>query len=326
MRVQYDLVVLGLRTNLPDGTMMRIRWKRGGSTENRTMDRPVQGGRVVFNDAMTIICTLWYDPDEREFLEKESTLQVLEVDPATSNPIKHCSITFPLEQHACYGQEVESKTMELPVGSGALSLEVSSRSIDKIGADSEELSGSDRSELNEYPFEWDEEQDWEKNAPAIEEMEVLQAELDKERRERGGQLQDLHDEMVSLDEELKQSRKNEIRAQKLLAEAEQRNAKMATENAILTEELSAESTQAKGLCEEQLHAEIDQLQAELSAARSENQVLQVSCTDLHAAVAELEAAGQQAEAEKVRADKLEKENKRLLATVKMLQSELDGTN
>eukprot|EP00656_Telonema_subtile_P020651 TRINITY_DN21733_c0_g1_i2.p1 TRINITY_DN21733_c0_g1~~TRINITY_DN21733_c0_g1_i2.p1 ORF type:complete len:340 (-),score=122.66 TRINITY_DN21733_c0_g1_i2:144-1163(-) len=327
MRVQYDLIVVALQINLPDGTMMRIRWKRGSSAENRTMDREVRGGRVVFNDAMTIICTLWYDQDEDAFLEKESTLQILQVDKSSGNPIKHCSLTFPLDQHACYGQEVESKSLEFPVGNGGmLGLELSSRSIDKVGADSEEFSGSDRSDLNEYPFDWDEPQDWEKNAPAIEEMEVLQAELDKERRERGGQLQDLHDEMVSLDEEVKQCRKNEIRAQKLLAEAEQRNSKIVTENSILKEELEAESRGARSRGDEQLLAQLDQLQAALSQSQSDNQVLQVSCSDLHSAVAELEKVGQEAAAEKARADKLEKENRRLTATVNMLQSELDGAN
>ena len=51
---------------------------------------------------------------------------------------------------------------------------------------------------------------------------------------------------------------------------------------------------------------------------------QVSCADLHEAVTSLEEASSDAHAEKARADKLEKENRKLAATIKMLQSELDG--
>lgn len=325
LRVQYDLVVHELRINVPDGTMMRIRWKRGSSTENRTMDRPVKGGSVVFNDAMTIICTLWHDGDENVFLEKESTLQVLAVEPNTGNPVKHGSLSFPLEHHAVYGAVVEEKGLTLPlVNGGTLALCVSSRCVDRMGGDSEEFSGSDRSSLNDYPFPWDEAQDWEDAAPVKEEMEQLIAQLEQERRERGGQLQDLHDEMVSQEEEIKVCKKNELKAQKALAEAESRCSKLQTENSILKEEVETEMIGNQG--QDDLLIRIDELQNALSVSEQERQVLEVSCADLHAAVAELEQAGQQAADQKSRADKLEKENKRLQATVSMLQSELDGGN
>eukprot|EP00658_Telonema_sp_P-2_P034241 TRINITY_DN25008_c0_g1_i4.p1 TRINITY_DN25008_c0_g1~~TRINITY_DN25008_c0_g1_i4.p1 ORF type:complete len:290 (+),score=58.97 TRINITY_DN25008_c0_g1_i4:132-1001(+) len=247
LKVQYDLRVTHLTIPLPDNTLVRIRWKRGSSTENRTMDRRVLGNKVSFMDAMTIICTLWYDSEDNSFLEKESTIQVLEIESSTGNPIKHASITFPLEHHACYGHEVECKPLEFALGSGGnLQIEISSRSLDKAGQDSEEFSGSDRSSLNEYPFDWDEEQDWEKNAHALEELQVLRAELDKERQERGGQLQDLHDEMVSLDEELKQCQKNEVKAQRALAEADSRCIKLQTENTILREEVESVAQGSRG--------------------------------------------------------------------------------
>ena len=91
----------------------------------------------------------------------------------------------------------------------------------------------------------------------------------------------------------------------------------------------------------------DELRAQLSESQNDSQVLQVyghlrcvfnilsrslkcvhlsqaSNADLQETVSSLEEASQNAVKEKARADKLEKEHRRLAATVKMLQGELDG--
>lgn len=44
--------------------------------------------------------------------------KVLEVEPVTANPIKHDSCTFPLDQHASYGVDVEEKIVELALSCG----------------------------------------------------------------------------------------------------------------------------------------------------------------------------------------------------------------
>jgi len=325
-RIQFDVVVNELQlSHLPDGTSMRIRWKRGSSTENRTMDRPLQGGKVVFNDAMTIIATLWYDGEDNQFLEKESTIQVLEVQPDSQNPIKHDSCTFPLEQHVSFGVDVDQKLVEFRLSTGGvLVLQVSSRCVDRIGRDSEEGEGSDRSSLNDYPFDWDEERDWQENGPALAELESVREQLEAERKERGGQLQDLHDEMVSLDEEVKICRKKEAKTLQELALAQEKIARLEQENRVLSEELSAGHSNERRGNQEELHAQIDELREELAMSRSDNEVLRVENQTLQSTISELSLAGEEAHGNKTRVAKLEKENKRLNATVSILQQELEG--
>jgi len=326
LRIQYDIEIIELKMGLDNGTRMRIRWKRGSSTENRTMDREANGNVVSFHDSMTIICTLWYDADDGVFLEKESTLQVIEVQPNTENTIKRGSVTFPLHQHCCYGEVVECKPIELSVTGGSISLVVSSRCLDQLGAESDEFSGSDQSQLNEYPFPWDEQADWELNAPIHGEMEQLQAQMTCLKSDQGQQLQDMHAEMLSLDQQLQEKTKQERQLAKKIKEGETKLQKLEMENKLLREDLGDQTgtDSFNRAQEEDLYAQIDELQRCLSMSQSEKQVMEVSCADLHEAVTSLEEASSDARAEKARADKLEKENRKLAATVKMLQSELDG--
>jgi len=332
LRIQYDIEIIELKMAIPDGTQMRVRWKRGSSTENRTMDREANGNVVVFHDAMTIISTLWYDADHVNFLEKESTIQVIEVQSGSGNTIKRASLTFPLNLHCTYGEDVESKFVELPLSGGSLSLVVSSRCLTEYGdgagslGGSDEFSGSDQSELNEYPFPWDEEADWELNAPIHGEMEKLQVELGKLKLDQGQQLQDMHDEMICLDKQLTEKTSQERKLTQKNKGLEANYHKLETENKFLQEELGETNgtSNFNHANEEELLQQIDELQMQLSVSQNNNQVLETSCTDLHEAVSQLEQANAIAISEKARADKLDKDNRRLTATVKILQSELDG--
>jgi len=295
------------------------------------MDREAKDNVVVFRDAMTIISNLEYDADNRAFLEKESTLQVFEVEPSTGDTTTRGSITFPLQHHCSFGEDVECKYLELHTAEGCtMSLVVSSRCMDGRGGDSEECSGSEQSELQDYPivWPWDEhEHEWEleTEAPALTgEMEALQAEIANLKSDQGQQTQDMHDEMVSLDDQLKEKTAHEKKASKKLQGLQDRLCQLETDNKCMRDVLSGESGTNCGAQEEELLVQIDELRAQLSESQNNSQVLQASNADLQETVSSLEEASQNAVKEKARADKLEKEHRRLAATVKMLQGELDG--